>query len=322
MMAIRIHEYGGPDVLRYEEAPRPEPGPGEVLVRLHAAGVNYIDTYHRQGLYPVNFPFTLGVEGSGLVAETGSGVYSVAPGDRVAYCMQPGSYAEFTLVPEWQLVKVPAYVDLDTAAAVVLQGMTAHYLTHSTYAIQRGDTVLIHAAAGGTGLLLVQIAKKRGARVIGTTSTAEKAALAKENGADEMILYTEQDFEAEVRRLTDGQGAHAVYDSVGQTTFDKSLNCLRPRGYMVLFGQASGPVGPLDPQILNQKGSIFLTRPSLGNYAATAEEIKWRMDDLFAWIITGELRVRIDQRYPLAQAAGAHRYLEGRKTKGKILLDV
>ena len=322
MMAIRIHEYGDPDVLRYEEAPRPDPGPGEVLVRLHAAGVNYIDTYHRQGLYPVNFPFTLGVEGSGVVAETGSGVYSVAPGDRVAYCMQPGSYAEFALVPEWRLVKVPAYVDLDTAAAVVLPGMTAHYLTHSTYAIQRGDTVLIHAAAGGTGLLLVQIAKKRGARVIGTTSTAEKAALTKENGADAMILYTEQDFEAEVRLLTDGQGAHAVYDSVGQTTFDKSLNCLRPRGYMVLFGQASGPVGPLDPQILNQKGSIFLTRPTLGHYAATAEEIKWRMDDLFAWIITGELRVRIDQRYPLAQAAGAHRYLEGRKTKGKLLLDV
>jgi NADPH2:quinone reductase len=234
--------------------------------------------------------------------------------------MQSGTYAAYTAVAVWKLAPVPDPISSETAAAVMLQGMTAHYLSHSTYPIKEGDTALIHAAAGGTGSLLVQLAKRCGARVIGTTSTAEKAVLARENGADEIILYTETDFEAAVKGLTGGQGVDVVYDSVGKETFDKSLNCLRPRGTMVLFGGASGPVAPMDPQILNRKGSLFLTRPSLGHYAASAEEIKSRTDDLFAWIAAGELRVRVDQRFPLAEAADAHRYIEGRKTKGKVLL--
>jgi len=320
MKAIRIHEFGGDDVLLYDEVGISEPGPGEALIKIEASGVNFIDTYQRSGAYPVDLPFILGMEGSGEVAAIGEGVTAVSAGERVVFAMHSGTYAEYVAVPAWKLVHIPDAVSNDTAAAVMLQGMTAHYLSQDSYAIEEGDTALIHAAAGGTGLLLVQMAKRRGATVIGTTSTAEKATLAKENGADEIILYTEADFEAEVKRLTDGRGVHVVYDSVGKTTFDKSINCLRPRGTMVLFGAASGPVAAIDPQILNRKGSLFLTRPSLGHYAASSEEIKSRTDDLFAWIAAGELQVRIDRRFPLAEAAAAHRYIEGRQTKGKILL--
>lgn len=320
MKAIRVHEYGGVDTLRYDDVPVPHPGADEALVRIEAAGVNFIDTYQRSGLYPVALPAILGVEGGGVVEAIGDGVTAVSAGDRVAFAMQPGTYAAYTAVAAWKLAPVPDEISSETAAAVLLQGMTAHYLSHSTYPLKEGDTALIHAAAGGTGSLLVQLAKRCGATVIGTTSTAEKAALARESGADEIILYTETDFEAALKELTGGQGVDVVYDSVGKATFDKSLNCLRPRGYMVLFGGASGPVAPIDPQILNQRGSLFLTRPTLGDYAASTEEIKSRTDDLFAWIATGELQVRVDQRFPLAEAADAHRYIEGRKTKGKILL--
>lgn len=320
MKAIRIHGFGGDDVLRYDEVDVPQPGPGEALVKIEAAGVNYIDTYQRSGIYPVDLPFVLGMEGGGVVEAIGEGVTTVLSGDRVAFAMQTGAYAEYMVVPAWKLVPVPEKISIETAAAVMLQGTTAHYLSQSTYPIKIGDLVLIHAAAGGTGSLLVQMAKRRGATVFGTTSTAEKATLARENGADEIILYTEMDFEAEVRRLTNGQGVDVVYDSVGKSTFEKSMNCLRPRGYIVLFGVASGPVEPIDPQILNRKGSLFLTRPSLGHYCASAAEIRQRTDDIFAWITTGELRVRVDRKYPLADAAAAHRYIEGRKTKGKILL--
>lgn len=320
MKAVRIHEFGKEDVLRCEEIDMPQPGPGEALVRLGAIGVNYIDTYQRSGVYPVQLPFIPGMEGGGVVEAVGDGVTAVSSGDRVAFAMHSGAYADNIVVPAWKLVRVPDEISIETAAAVILQGMTAHYLSHSTYPIKKGDLVLIHAAAGGTGLLLVQVAKLCGATVFGTTSTEEKAALAKDNGAGEVILYTEKDFEAEVLRLTDGRGVDVVYDSVGKATFEKSMNCLRPRGYMVLFGAASGPVRPFDPQILNRKGSLFLTRPSLGHYTATADEIGLRSNALFTWISTGELQVRIDQTYPLADAAAAHRYIEGRKTKGKILL--
>ncbi|RME42048.1 MAG: quinone oxidoreductase [Chloroflexi bacterium] len=320
MKAIRIHEYGGPEVLRYEDIPMPEPGAGEARVKLEAAGLNFIDVYHRMGRYPVEPPITPGVEGAGVVDAVGPGVSDLKPGDRVVYAMQMGSYAEYAVVPAWKLVPIPDNIDTQQAAAVMLQGMTAHYLTHSTYPLHPGDTALVHAAAGGVGLLLVQIAKRRGARVIGTVSTEEKARLAREAGADEIILYTQVDFEEETKRLTDGKGVDVVYDSVGKTTFDKGLNCLRPRGYMVLYGQSSGPVPPLDPQVLNAKGSLFLTRPSLGHYAADRAEIMQRAGDLFQWMSAGELKVRIDQTFPLAEAGEAHRYLEGRKTKGKVLL--
>lgn len=320
MKAIRVYEVGGPDVMQYEEVETPQPGPGEARVKIAAAGVNYIDTYHRSGQYPLDPPFTPGMEGGGVVDAVGEGVTAVSPGDRVAYAMQRGSYADYAIVDAWKLVPVPHEVDLELATAVMLQGMTAHYLTHHTYAVQPGDTVLVHAAAGGVGQLLVQMCKIRGARVIGTTSTAEKAALARQAGADEMILYTETDFETAVKDLTDGTGVHVVYDGVGQTTFLKGLNCLRPRGMMALYGQASGAVAPFDPQILNQKGSLFLTRPSLGHYAATAEEVQQRAGDLFGWMAAGKLDVRLHQTFPLAQAAAAHRTIEGRKTKGKLLL--
>ncbi len=320
MKAIRIHEYGGPEVLRYENTPMPEPGAGEARVKIEAAGLNFIDVYHRMGRYPVEPPITPGVEGAGIVDAVGPGVSDLEPGDRVVYAMQMGSYAEYAVVPAWKLVPIPDDIDTQQAAAVMLQGMTAHYLAYSTYPLHPGDTALVHAAAGGVGLLLVQIAKRRGARVIGTVSTEEKARLAREAGADEVILYTQVDFEEETKRLTDGKGVDVVYDSVGKTTFDKSLNCLRPRGYMVLYGQSSGPVPPLDPQVLNAKGSLFLTRPSLGHYAADRAEIMQRAGDLFQWMGAGELKVRIDQTFPLAEADEAHRYLEGRKTKGKVLL--
>jgi NADPH2:quinone reductase len=320
MKAIRVHEYGGPEVLSYEEAPLPEPGAGEARVKIEAAGLNFIDVYHRMGRYPAELPITPGVEGAGVVDAVGPEVSDLQPGDRVVYAMQMGSYAEYAVVPAWKLVPVPDGVDTRQAAAVMLQGMTAHYLTHSTYPLQPGDTALVHAAAGGVGLLLVQLAKQRGARVIGTVSTEEKARLAREAGADEVILYTQVDFEAETKHLTGGEGVNVVYESVGKTTFDKSLNCLKPRGYMVLYGQSSGPVPPLDPQVLNAKGSLFLTRPSLGHYAADRAEIMQRAGDLFAWMLAGQLKVRIDKTFPLAEAGDAHQYLEGRKTKGKVLL--
>ena len=320
MKAIRVQQYGPPEVMKYETAPVPEPGQGEALVRIEAAGLNFIDVYHRLGRYPLPLPFTPGMEGAGVVDSVGPGVSQVKPGDRVAYAMERGTYAEYALVPAWKAVPIPEGVDSEQAAAVMLQGTTAHYLSHSTYPLGDGDTALVHAAAGGAGQLLVQMAKLRGARVIGTCSTEEKAALARAAGADEVILYTQEDFEAATKRLTGGRGVDVVYDSVGQATFLKGLNCLRPRGTMVLFGAASGPVEPIDAQILSQKGSLFLTRPGLAHYLADREEILARSRDIFGWLASGRLRVRIDQRLPLAEAAEAHRYIEARQTKGKVLL--
>ncbi len=320
MKAIRIHAQGGPEVLRYEDVPVPVPGPGQALVRIEAVGVNFIDIYHRSGLYPVAFPYTLGQEAAGTVAAVGAGVTGVGVGDRVAYTGVPGTYAEFAAVPAERLVPLPAGVGARPAAAVLLQGITAEYLTSSTYPLAAGDSCLVHAAAGGVGLLLCQMAKRRGARVIGTVSTEAKAALARAAGADEVILYTRQDFEAEVRRLTGGARVEVVYDSVGKTTFDKSLNCLARRGMLVLYGQSSGPVPPFDPQVLNQKGSLFLTRPSLGHYVATREELLQRAERVLGWVADGSLAVRIGGEYPLAQAAEAQRALAARETTGKLLL--
>jgi NADPH2:quinone reductase len=320
MRAIRVHTVGGPEVLQYEDIAIPEPQAGEVRVKIEAAGINYIDTYQRSGLYKVALPFTPGQEAAGVVDAVGAGVTEVQVGDRVAYAGALGAYAEYAIAPAWRVVRVPPEVELQQAAAVMLQGMTAHYLACDTFPLKPGDTALVHAAAGGVGLLLTQIAKMRGARVIGTVSTQDKAALAKQMGADEVILYTETDFEVAVKQLTDGKGVDVVYDSVGKTTFDKSLNCLRPRGYLVLFGQSSGPVPPFDPQVLNAKGSLFLTRPTLAHYTLTRDELLHRANDLFAWIQVGKLHVRIDCTFPLADAAEAHRTLQSRVTKGKILL--
>jgi NADPH:quinone reductase len=320
MKAVRVHDFGDPSVLRYEDAPTPEPGEGEIQVKVAAAGLNFIDTYHRQGWYPLPRPFILGQDGAGVVEQVGPGVTEFKAGDQVAWAQHQGSYAEYACVSAAKAVPVPADLDLKTAAAVLLQGMTAHYLAVSTYPLGPNDTALIHAAAGGTGALLVQIAKIRGARVYGTVGNEEKAQLAKAAGADEAIIYTQSDFESEVKRLSGGKGVDVVYDSVGKDTFHKSLNCLRPRGYLVLFGQASGRVEPIDPQILNQKGSLYLTRPTLGAYTLTREELLGRANDLFTWIKAGKLQVRIDQSFPLTEAAEAHRYLEGRQTKGKVLL--
>ena len=320
MKAIRIHQTGDPDVLKYEDAPMPAPGPGQVRVKVKAAGVNFIDTYHRRGWYPIAAPFTPGVEAAGVVDALGADVTGIAVGDRVAYGLTIGSYAEYALVSAGVVVPLPDGVSFEEGAAAMIQGMTAHYLACSTYPLQPSDTCLIHAAAGGTGALLVQIAKIRGARVIGTVSNAEKEAIARESGADEVIRYTDKDFETEVKRLTDGKGVNVVYDSVGLTTFDKSLSCLRPRGYMVLFGQASGIVPPVDPQTLNQKGSLYLTRPVLGAYTLTRDELLGRAADVFGWIADGRLKIRPDKSFPLSQAQAAHEYLEGRQTKGKVLL--
>jgi NADPH2:quinone reductase len=320
MKAIRVHETGDASVLRYEEAPMPEPKEGEVRIKVAAAGLNFIDTYHRMGWYPLPRPFILGQEAAGVVESVGAGVSDFQPGDAVAYCMAQGGYADYAVAPARLLVKVPSGVSSQQAAAVMLQGMTAHYLTHSTYPLKAGDIALIHAAAGGTGALVVQMAKMLGAHVIATVGSEEKAAVARASGADDVIVYTQQDFEAETKRLTGGKGCHVVYDSVGKATFEKSLNCLRPRGYMVLFGQASGQVDPLNPQVLNQKGSIYLTRPSLGAYISTRDELLWRANDLFTWLAAGKLEVRIDKSFPLAEAAAAHTYLEGRNTKVKVLL--
>jgi NADPH2:quinone reductase len=320
MKSIQVKELGGPEKLQLMETETPQPGPGQALVRVAASGVNYIDVYFRTGQYKAPLPVALGNEGAGTVQAAGPGVSEVAPGDRVAWAMTRGSYAEYALVPAAQLVKIPEGLDFRTAAAVMLQGMTAHYLTHSTYPLKAGDTCLVHAAAGGAGGLVAQMAKMLGARVFGTVSTEEKAAVAREHGVDQAILYTETDFEAEVKRLTGGRGVDVVYDSVGATTFDKSLNCLRPRGLMALFGQSSGPVPPFDPNILNAKGSLFLTRPSLGHHLLTREELLWRAGDVLGWTASGKLKPRIDRAYPLAGAADAHRDLEARRTAGKLLL--
>ncbi|HEX2928710.1 MAG TPA: quinone oxidoreductase [Candidatus Binatia bacterium] len=320
MKAVRVHKHGGADALVIDDIPIPEPKPGETRVKIEASGLNFIDIYHRTGLYPLQTPFTLGVEGAGVVDAVGDGVTEVKKGDRVAYAMIPGSYADYAIVPAARLAPVPANVDAKAAAALMLQGMTAHYLTHSTYALKRGDTALIHAAAGGVGLLLTQVAKMLGARVIGTVSTEAKAQLARQAGVDDVILYTQQDFLAEVKKLTDGGGVEVVYDSVGATTFDKSLECLRPRGYLVLFGQSSGPVPPFDPGKLAAKGSLFLTRPTLAHYALTRAELLQRSGDLFNWIAAGKVKLRIDKTLPLTEAAEAHRLLEGRKTTGKLVL--
>lgn len=320
MRAVRVHETGGPETLRYDEVPVPEPAAGQARVRVEAAGVNFIDVYQRSGLYPRDLPAAMGLEGAGTVEALGSDVTELRVGERVAWAMQPGAYAEAALLDSGMLIPIPDGVETQTAAAVMLQGMTAHYLSHSTYPLQAGETALVHAAAGGVGQLLTQIAKRLGARVIGTVSTDEKEALAREAGADEVIRYDRVDPAAEARRLTDGEGVHVVYDSVGQATFAGSLDALRPRGCLALFGQSSGPVPAFDPQILNAKGSLFLTRPSLGHYVATREELLRRAGDLYRWIAAGELRVRVDTTFPLRDAADAHRYLEERRTKGKVLL--
>jgi len=320
MQAVRVHAPGGPDVLTVDELAVPTAGAGEALVRLEAAGVNFIDVYKRTGLYRVPLPATLGEEGSGTVVDVGSGVAEVKVGDRVAWAGVIGSYADYAVIPVARLVQLPAAVDLATGAAVMLQGMTAHYLATSIYPLREGDRCLVHAAAGGVGLLLVQIAKHRGAYVIGTAGSEEKATLARDAGADEVILYARDDFLAETRRITGGRGVNVIYDSVGRTTFLPGLDLLVPRGMMVLFGQSSGPVAPIDPQLLSQKGSLFLTRPTMGHYTATRDELLWRARELFEWIADGRLHVRIGAEYALADAAEAHRALEGRRTTGKLLL--
>lgn len=321
MKAIRVHASGGPEALRYEDVPDPTPKTGEALVRVEAAGVNFIEVYFRTGVYkPAGHPFTPGGEAAGVVEAVGPGVTDVKAGDRVATVNAQGAYAARSLVGAARLVRVPEGVTTRQACAVMLQGMTAHYLATSTRPLGPGDTCLVHAAAGGVGLLLCAIAKKRGARVIGTVSTPEKAMLARKAGADEVILYTERDFVAEVKRLTDGKGVQAVFDSVGKTTFEKGLDVLAPRGTMALFGQSSGAAPPIDPQVLNAKGSVFLTRPSLFHYVASRQELLARAGEVLGWVKDGSLPVRIDRELPLADAAAAHRALEARQTSGKILL--
>ncbi len=320
MNAIRIHQSGGPEVLRYEEVPTPAPSEGQALVRLKAAGVNFVDIYERTAQSPRTLPTILGQEGAGIVEAVGHGVVDLKTGDRVAFASVAGSYAEYVVAPAWRLVPIPEDLDFQQAAALMLQGMTAHYLTHTTYPLGPEHTALVHAAAGGVGQLLIQMAKRRGARVIGTVSTPEKARIARAAGADEVIVYTTTDFEAEVKRLTGGHGVPVVYDSVGKTTFEKSLNVLSPRGMLVLFGQASGPAPRFDPQLLNAKGSLFLTRPSLRHYTATREELLQRAGDVFSSVRAGTLQVRIDRTFPLTEAAQAHRQLESRATTGKLLL--
>ncbi|HZB89435.1 MAG TPA: quinone oxidoreductase [Terracidiphilus sp.] len=321
MKAIQIHETGGPDVLRLDELPIPEPGPGQVLIRVEAVGVNYIETYFRKGVYKATLPMTLGSEAAGTVEKLGPGVTGFAEGDMVASVSVAGSYAEYALAPAEKLIKVPSRLSPESAAAAMLQGMTAHYLAYSTFELKAGDTALVHAGAGGVGLLLTQIAARLGAKVITTVSTEEKAALSREAGAAEVILYTEQDFEAEVKRITGGKGVDVVYDSVGKTTFEKSLNCLRPRGLLALFGASSGPVPPFDLIQLSGKGSLFITRPTLWHYVATRQELEWRAGKVLDWAATGELKLRMEHMYPLAEAAQAQTDLEGRKTTGKILLE-
>jgi NADPH2:quinone reductase len=314
MKAVFVEQTGGPENLKYADIPKPSPAAGQALVKIAASGVNFIDVYFRTGLYPAPPPIVLGNEAAGTVEAVGPDVTNVLPGDRVAYAMARGSYAEYAAVPAWQLVKIPDSVDFQTAAAAMLQGMTAHYLTHSTYPLKAGDSCLIHAAAGGTGALLVQMAKMLGAHVIGTVGSEEKAQQAKAAGADEVVIYTKEDFTAKAK------GMNVVYDSVGKSTFMQSLDCLRPRGLMVNFGNASGPAPDVPPLLLTQKGSLFLTRPSLAHHLATQEELDWRAGDVLKWIAQGKLKLRIHKVYPLAEAAQAQRDLEGRGTTGKLLL--
>lgn len=320
MKAVYIEQPGGVDALHYGDRPKPEPGAGQALVKVAAAGVNFIDTYHRSGLYKLPLPAVIGSEGAGAVEAVGEGVTGFKPGDRVAWAMFRGSYTEYAAIPVSLLVKMPADVDFKSAAAVMLQGMTAHYLTHSTFPLKKEHTALVHAAAGGTGRLVVQMAKLLGARVIGTAGSPAKAEVARKAGADDAILYDEQDFAAEVKRLTGGAGVDVVYDAVGRSTFMKSLDSLRPRGMMISFGNASGPVAAIEPLLLNQKGSLYLTRPSLVNYIATREELEWRAGDLFRWIAEKKLVLLVEHIYKLSEAAQAHRDLEGRKTTGKLVL--
>lgn len=322
MKAIQVKVPGGPESMVLAEVPTPSPAAQQVLVRLAVSGVNFIDVYFRTGAYKADAPFLLGMEGAGTVEAVGSDVRDFARGDRVAWAMIRGSYAEFAVVPVSHLVKVPDAVSFEQAAAVMLQGMTAHYLTRSTYALKAGDSCLVHAAAGGTGGLIVQMARACGARVFGTVSTEEKARIARAHGVEVAILYTQQDFEAEVKALTGGRGVDVVYDSVGKTTFDKSLNSLRPRGVLALFGMSSGPVAPLDPGVLAGKGSLFLTRPTLAHHVLNREELAWRAGDVLNAVAAGTLKVRIDATYPLASAAEAHKVLEGRGTTGKLLISV
>lgn len=322
MKAIQIQRTGGPEVLTLVDLPVPQPSPGQVLVKVRFAGVNFIDVYYREGRYKTDLPFIDGQEGAGTVERVGAGVENFQPGDVVAWFNVLGSYAEYAVVPASKLVKVPAGMDLKLAAAVMLQGMTAHYLSHSTYPLKSGDNALIHAAAGGVGLLLTQMAAQAGARIIATVSTPEKEKLASEAGAADVIRYTEADFEAETKRLTGGRGVDVVYDSVGRTTFEKSLNCLRPRGLLALYGASSGAVPPFDPLELVKKGSLFLTRPKLEDYIETRDEMLARAEDVLGALRAGKLKVHVQHIYPLAQAAQAHRDLEGRKTTGKLLLDM
>lgn len=320
MKAIRIHEYGNADVLKYEDTEKPEPKENEARVKLEAIGVNFIDVYQRNGLYPNKLPFIPGMEGASVVDKIGKNVSDVKKGDRVAYAMNIGSYAEYSVVPAWKLVKIPDYINFKIACAAMLQGMTAHYLTHSTFKIKKNDIILLHAAAGGVGLLLTRIAKNLGARVIGTVGNEEKAKLAKENGADETIIYTKEDFEEKVKKLTDGKGVDVAYDSVGKATFLKSLNCLKRRGLLVSFGQSSGAIPEFNTRILSEKGSLYLTRPTLADYASNKEEISQRTKDIFSWIKNKELKIRIHKEFKLSEAKDAHEELEGRKSSGKILM--
>jgi NADPH2:quinone reductase len=320
MKAVQINEYGGPEALRYQEVPDLAPSDGEALVDIQAAGVNYTDVYSRAGINPgPPLPRTIGVEGAGTVRAVAPGVSDVAVGDVVAYCSIAGSYAEQAVVPASRLIKMPSGLDARAGAAVMLQGMTAHYLCYSTYPVKPGDRTLIHAGAGGVGLLLIQMVKSLGGYVFSTVSTDAKADLAREAGADHVILYTQQDFADEVKKATNGEGVQVVYDSVGKTTFDQSLSCLTPRGYLVLYGQASGAVPPMDPRVLGN-GSLFLTRPGLGDYTATREELEQRAGDILGWVQSGQLNLRVEHVFPLAEASEAHRQLEGRATTGKVLL--
>jgi NADPH:quinone reductase len=320
MKAVCVHETGGLEKLKYEDAPTPAPRQGQALVKLYATGVNYIDIYFRTGLYKSPLPFIPGQEAAGIIESVGEGVTDVKPGDRVAYAGVLGAYAEYAVVNAARLVKIPGDLSFEKAAAAMLQGMTAHYLTYSTYPLRKGETLLLHAAAGGVGLLLTQIAKKIGATVIGTVSTEEKAALAKDAGADHVIFYTRTDFEEEVKKITAGAGVDVVYDSVGRTTFEKSLNCLKRRGMLVLFGQSSGPVPPVDLGTLNSKGSLYVTRPGLPHYTATREELLWRAGDVLQWVSGKSLKIRVDRSHPLNEAAKAQQALEGRETAGKVIL--
>jgi NADPH2:quinone reductase len=320
MRAIQVQQTGGPEVLTLVDLPIPDPAPDQAVVRVEAAGVNFIDVYFREGRYPAPLPFVIGQEGAGVVTAVGASVTHVRVGDRVAWTGRRGSYADYAAVPADLLVRIPDGVSTRDGAAAMLQGMTAHYLCHGTYPLKRGETALIHAAAGGVGLLLVQMAKRAGARVIGTAGSEEKAALAREAGADEMIVYTTHDFVAETKRLTDGAGVHVVYDGVGKSTFDGDLDVLRRRGYLVLFGAASGAVPPFDLIALSRKGSLFITRPTLHDYTATREELEQRAGEVMGWVASGELKLRVEHTYPLEEAAQAHRDLEARRTTGKVLL--